>query len=335
MNTANNIRPEEIFGVDSESEFNRLALRIFDYQYIHCLPYRQFCEYLNVNRNTIEHYSQLPFLPIQFFKSTEVVCDIGQPVEKTFLSSGTTATGRSQHNVIDLSWYEQSFMKGFSHFYGNPEEFTFIALLPSYLEQGDSSLVYMVHHLIQKSADKRSGFYEVNESLSHVLYQLEQERKTAIIIGVTYALLDLVERFPGLHIPSLIVMETGGMKGRRKELPKEELHRLLKDGLKVAAVHSEYGMTEMLSQGYSKGNAVFQLPPWVRVLIRESNDPMGIHLYTQKTGGINIVDLANVNSCSFIATQDLGKMDGKGLQIMGRFDHSDTRGCNLLMDLNK
>jgi phenylacetate-coenzyme A ligase PaaK-like adenylate-forming protein len=334
MNTAEIVTQEEIFGIKTEDDFKRVALRVFKFQYTHCLPYRRFCELIKCDVNQVKNIHQIPFMPIQFFKSYPLVCGNVNSAVKVFKSSGTTGSVRSQHYVLNLSWYKQSFLKGFEFFYGRPEQFTFIALLPSYLEQGDSSLVYMCNELIGISADHRSGFYEVNEVLCELLLQLENEKKVTILMGVSYALLDLIEAFPTLKIPSIIVMETGGMKGRRKEVPKEELHQLLMASLGVSSIHSEYGMTELLSQGYSTKDGFFQFPPWMRVFIRESNDPLAFQMKSAKAGGVNIIDLANYNSCSFIATQDLGKLNEKGLTIVGRFDHSDIRGCNLMMDLN-
>jgi hypothetical protein len=334
MNTAECISQEEIFGIASDKEFLSAALRVFHYQYAVCQPYQQYCDHIHCNVKKVTRLEQIPFLPIQLFKSHQVINSAEKKVEKVFKSSGTGAIGRSEHHVVDLSWYEKSFLLGFQLFHDHPNEYTFIALLPSYMEQGDSSLVYMVQKLVELSADARSGFYNVNEQVVTLLNSLEEEKKKTMVIGVTYALLDLIDNFPSLRIPSLHIMETGGMKGRRKELPKNQLHQLLKEGLGVDTVYSEYGMTELLSQGYSKRDGVFQFPPWMKIILRESNDPFSWQQKIGKAGGVNVIDLANVHSCSFIATQDLGKWNDTGLQIVGRFDHSDIRGCNLMMDLN-
>jgi len=327
------IAREELFKIQSDEKFNEISLKIFQFQYKNCEVYNEFCNYLKVHPSSVSHYYQIPFLPIQFFKSKKVISTI-TPVDLIFKSSGTTATGRSVHYVCDSSLYEDSFISCFKQFYGNPQEFTFLALLPSYIEQGESSLIYMVSNLIEQSSDTRSGFYlNQNEKLVDILIQLNQEQKPTLLFGVSYALLDLIEEFPNLKIPNIILMETGGMKGRRKELPKEELHHILATSLQVENIHSEYGMTELLSQGYSKGKGIFNFPNWVKPIIRQSNDPLKVETNLNKTGGINIIDLANIWSCSFIATQDLGKLTHLGLEIVGRFDHSDTRGCNLLLNL--
>lgn len=333
MNLIENISTEEVFNIKTDTEFNAVALKIFRFQYKNCEIYADYCKLIKSNPESISHFSKIPFLPIQFFKSKEVICK-NKPYKHVFKSSGTMLSGRSQHFVADLELYETSFLKGFELKYGNPADYTFLALLPSYLEQGDSSLVYMVDKLIAQSTDKRSGFYLNNYyDLAQQLKTLESEKKQAVLFGVSYALLDLIEAFPDLKTPSIIVIETGGMKGKRKELPKDKLHELLKKSLAVPSIHSEYGMTELLSQGYASKDGIFEFPNWIKPLIRQSNDPLNIEEKPNKTGGINIIDLANIWSCSFIATQDLGKISEFGLQIVGRFDHSDTRGCNLLLDL--
>lgn len=333
MKLIDNITSEQLFSIQSDDEFNEISLKIFHFQYKNCSVYQEFCQHIKVPLTTPIHYSEIPFLPIQFFKSKKILSS-SSPVETIFKSSGTTSSGRSQHYVSDLKLYEESFINGFTKVYGNPANFTFLALLPSYIEQGESSLVYMVSKLIELSKDDRSGFYlNQNAILAQHLTQLDKEQKPTILFGVSYALLDLIEQFDQLSIPSIIIMETGGMKGRRKELPKDELHDQLKSVFKTPFIHSEYGMTELLSQGYAKENGIFTFPNWIKPIIRQSTDPLKIELNQHKTGGINIIDLANIWSCSFIATQDLGKLSNLGLQIVGRFDHSDTRGCNLLLDL--
>jgi len=325
----NHISKSTVFGISTDTEFNEVALTVFRFQYLELKIYRDYCDYLKVNPTEITHYSQIPFLPIQFFKSKKII-PTASSYDALFKSSGTTNTGRSCHYVKDISWYETSFQKGFHHFYGAIEDVTLLALLPSYQEQGESSLVYMVDALTGKSNQKLSGFYLDNTKITDVLEQLKKANKKTILIGVSYALLDLIEKHK-FDFPELIVMETGGMKGRRKELTKEELHEELSQGFGVEKIHSEYGMTELLSQAYSKGDGIYITPPWMKILTRNISDPFEISELNNKTGGINIIDLANINSCSFIATQDLGRISESGFQIMGRFDHSDTRGCNLLI----
>lgn len=251
-------------------------------------------------------------------------------IEKSFSSSGTTGSVTSKHLVTDLSIYEESYLKGFQHFYGNVEDYVILALLPSYLERDGSSLIYMVDDLIQKSKHPESGFYLDNlKDLSETLNKLEAEKQKTLLIGVSFALLDVVEQFQ-FNLKHTIVMETGGMKGRRKEIIRQELHDRLKAGFGVNQIHSEYGMTELLSQAYSKGNGLFECPPWMKIIARDTEDALTL-LPPSKTGGINIIDLANINSCAFIATQDLGKTYENNLfEIIGRFDNSDIRGCNLM-----
>jgi hypothetical protein len=250
----------------------------------------------------------------------------------TFSSSGTTGQQRSQHRIADLSIYEDSFSLGFDYFYGNPKDYRILALLPSYLEREGSSLVYMCNQLIKDSQHPQSGFYLNNlKDLSEILSET-CDRKT-LLIGVSYALLDLAEQFPQ-HLNNTIVMETGGMKGKRQEMIKSELHNKLKESFQIQHIHSEYGMTELLSQAYSKGNGIFESPPWMKVLIRDTEDPFQLVAY-HKTGGLNIIDLANIYSCSFIATQDLGKsLDDNTFELKGRFDQADLRGCNLMLEEN-
>lgn len=321
----------QIFTINDDNEFNALALKIFHYQYENVSVYHDYCQLLKKDPKSIKHYTDIPFLPIQFFKSKEITA-VNSPVRfpKVFMSSGTTKTGRSKHFVQDTTLYEHSFLRAFKLFYGNPKEWTIIALLPSYQEQGDSSLVYMVDRLIDESTSAISGYYLNDSNLESILNNLPNQGSKTLLIGVSYALLDLIEggRF---NLPALTVMETGGMKGRRKELTKKELHELLKEGFEVDGIHSEYGMTELLSQGYSKGDEWFEFPKWIKPSLRKVNDPLSKLEDRGKTGGVNIIDLANIYSCSFIATQDLGRMKNGRLKIMGRFDHSDTRGCNLLV----
>lgn len=321
---------EAIFNIQTEQDFHHLALRVFKHQFEHNSVYRSFCDLLYVHPSDVSELHQIPFLPIQFFKSREVVSTREAP-QQIFTSSGTTGAATSRHLVADLSWYEQSFQKGFAHFYGAIEDYTILALLPSYLEREGSSLVYMAQRMIEQSRYPESGFYLNNlEALRAVLLKLEAQGRKVLLLGVTFALLDLIEQVP-LSLEHTLVMETGGMKGRRKELTRNELHLHLKKGFGVQDIHSEYGMTELLSQAYSKGNGIFTCPPWMRVLTRDTEDALQL-LTNQKTGGINVIDLANFNSCSFVATQDLGKVRPDGsFEVLGRFDHSDIRGCNLMV----
>ncbi|WP_158828320.1 LuxE/PaaK family acyltransferase [Mucilaginibacter lacusdianchii] len=321
---------QQIFSVNTEQQFTEAALQTFRYQAFHNPIYSKFIEGLNVDPESVFSISDIPFLPIEFFKQHEILSDAKQP-EIIFTSSGTTGMITSRHLVTDVSWYVKSFRQAFELFYGPVDQFCILALLPSYLEREGSSLVYMADDLIQQSHNHDSGFYLYNHNdLYRQLQKQQAAKKPTLLIGVTFALLDFVERYP-IQFPELIVMETGGMKGRRKEMIREELHDILCRGFGVSAIHSEYGMTELLSQAYSKGNGIFDCPPWMRVLTRDTNDPVSL-VEQGKTGGVNIIDLANINSCSFIATQDLGKVYSDGsFEILGRFDFSDIRGCNLLI----
>ena len=318
------------FNIQSEQQFTKKALEVFNYQFKNNKVYRSFCDLLYVHPSDISTIEEIPFLPIQFFKSREVVSS-SDKVEAVFNSSGTTGTTTSRHLVTDLSIYEASYLKGFDHFYGNIKEYVVLALLPNYLERKGSSLVYMVNDLIQKTENPESGFYLNNlDELAQKLVALDKKGQKVLLIGVSFALLDLIEKYQ-FNLKNTLVMETGGMKGRRKELIRVELHALLKKGFSVHKIHSEYGMTELLSQAYSKGNGVFETPPWMKILIRDTEDALKI-LPQEKTGGINVIDLANYNSCSFIATQDLGRVHGNDtFEIIGRFDNSDLRGCNLMV----
>jgi phenylacetate-coenzyme A ligase PaaK-like adenylate-forming protein len=269
-------------------------------------------------------------MPIGFFKSHRVVSGDFEP-EIVFTSSGTTGITTSRHHIKSVELYIQSFMHGFRHFFGSAEQYTILALLPSYLEREGSSLVLMADQLIKRSHQTESGFFLHNyNKLADILVHLKTLKKPTILLGVTYALLDMAEQFP-LYFPELIVMETGGMKGKRKEMVRDELHQQLMEGFGIDQVFSEYGMTELLSQAYSKGHGVFYTPPWMKILIRDTNDPLSI-LPEGQSGGINVIDLANIYSCSFIETQDLGRSHSDGsFEILGRFDNSDIRGCNLLI----
>ncbi|WP_164112124.1 MULTISPECIES: acyl transferase [Sphingobacterium] len=324
------INRDQVFNIQTALEFNRAALEIFRYQAQHTPVYRDYLKALRIDTHSITEYRQIPFLPIQFFKTQSVLAD-GLSPELTFISSGTTGMTSSKHHVPDLKWYVESYRNTFKLFYGDIQNMTILALLPSYLERDGSSLIYMVDDLIQSSEKPESGYFLYNhQELYYTLENLQHKGKKTILIGVTYALLDFIDNY-SINFPELIVMETGGMKGKRKEMVREELHQLLKKGFGVQAIHSEYGMTELLSQGYSYGDGLFYTPPWMKILIRDTNDPLSL-LENKKTGAINVIDLANYYSCSFVATQDLGKIHvDQSFEILGRFDNSDIRGCNLLV----
>lgn len=321
---------DAIFNIRSTKEFVNLSLEIFKHQFENNRVYRSFCDLLYIHPSDVRNIYDIPFLPIQFFKSHNILSSPGN-IQQTFLSSGTTGSSVSRHVVSDLSYYEKSYLKGFEYFYGDIEDYVVLALLPNYLERKGSSLIYMVDDLIRRSKNNKSGFYLHDPGgLSQILKVLDAKGQKILFIGVSFALLDLIEK-DSFNLKNTIVMETGGMKGRRKEMTRMELHDLLQQGFGVSVIHSEYGMTELLSQAYSKGKGVFECPPWMKILTRETEDALTIQ-HSGKTGGINIIDLANYNSCSFIATQDLGKVNEAGqFEILGRFDHSDIRGCNLIV----
>src|SRR5690606_12787916 len=296
---------DTIFDINTESEFESKALEVFQFQFENNPVYRSYCDLLYVHPADIKSTSQIPFLPIGFFKTKEVV-SVTNEAQVVFKSSGTTGNLVSQHYVTDLSLYEDSFNRTFKQFYGAIEDYAVLGLLPSYLEREGSSLIYMANHFIQKSKYTDSGFYlNQLDKLADKLRTLDQSGKKVLLIGVSFALLDLVENHQ-FSLSNTIVMETGGMKGRRKELIRTELHDQLKQGFGVSKIHSEYGMTELLSQAYSNGDGIFKCPPWMKVFVRDTEDPLTI--INHQTGGINIIDLANIKSCSFIATQDLGKV---------------------------
>jgi phenylacetate-coenzyme A ligase PaaK-like adenylate-forming protein len=319
-----------IFNISNPQEFEDLALKVFKFQFDNNKVYRSFCDLLYIHPSDIKKIEEIPFLPIQFFKTHKVVSSTNT-IETTFTSSGTTGNTPSKHHVTDLDIYKSSFTKGFESFYGHIQDYTILALLPSYLERDGSSLIYMVEDMISQSKYNESGFYLNNMSeLKDTLSTLDSQGRKVLLIGVSFALLDLIETFQ-FHLKNTIIMETGGMKGRRKELIRKELHEKLKQGFGVETIHSEYGMTELLSQAYSKGNGIFNCPKWMRILTRDPEDALSIQPI-EKTGGLNIIDLANINSCSFIATQDLGKVYTDGsFEVIGRFDESDIRGCNLMV----
>ncbi|MEP0133654.1 MAG: acyl transferase [Eudoraea sp.] len=320
----------KIFEIKTLSQFNNLALEIFNFQYDNNPIYQKFCSYLGKSRSNVNTVKDIPYLPIEFFKSKKVIAKNQKP-QIVFESSGTTGQLVSKHYVSELSIYVKSYLKTFEHFYGNIEDYCVLALLPSYMEREGSSLIYMVKDLIKKSENPKSGFYLDNKvDLLKTLESLDQSAGKSILIGVSYALLNISEHH-SLKLKNTIIMETGGMKGRRTELVRDELHNILKNSFGLDAIHSEYGMTELLSQAYSKANGIFNCPPWMSVSIRETEDPLTTESFG-KVGGINIIDLANIYSCSFIATQDLGRIYKDGsFEVLGRFDHSDVRGCNLMV----
>jgi phenylacetate-coenzyme A ligase PaaK-like adenylate-forming protein len=324
------INPDSVFHISSKEEFHTKALEIFRFQAKNNPVYKKFLSYLKIDPQEINQIKDIPFLPIEFFKNHRVVSS-PPPYDIHFKSSGTTGYNRSTHYIKSVDIYKKSFIKGFEYFFGKISDYHFLALLPSYLEQGESSLVYMTKELIRLSGKKESGFFLHNfDELAAEISRLEKQNKKTILLGVSYALLDFIEKHQ-FQLKNTIVMETGGMKGRKKEMLREELHGLLKMGLGVNNIYSEYGMTELLSQSYSKGKGLFLSPPWQKILIRDTEDPFH-YLPEGKSGGINIIDLANIYSCSFIATQDLGKKHPNDyFEILGRFDHSDIRGCNLLI----
>lgn len=321
---------EDIFKITSELEFNTLALRVFKFQYEANAVFQKFCKLLDKHPSNVNSLRDIPFIPIEFFKSHDILSS-KEPIVKTFTSSGTTGSQTSKHFITDLTIYEDSFNIAFQEFYGNPEDYAILALLPSYLERDGSSLIYMANNLIADSKHPKSGFYLHNlEDLAQTLKALDASGQKTLLIGVSFALLDLVDAY-SFQLENTIVMETGGMKGRRKEMIREELHEILSKGFGVNHIHSEYGMTELLSQAYSNGQGVFNCPKHMKILIRDPEDAL-TYLTKGKTGGINVIDLANLNSCSFIATQDLGKQISEtDFEILGRFDHSDVRGCNLMV----
>ena len=320
----------DIFSISDEKMFKQFSLTIFKHQYENNKVYQRYCNLIGVSKTSVTTINDIPFLPIEFFK-THTVTSSTQNIQKTFTSSGTTGQQTSKHYVTNLSLYEKSYLKGFNHFYGAIEDYCVLALLPAYLERTGSSLVYMANDLIERSKHSKSGFYLNNlEQLITTLEELEKRKEKTLLIGVSFALLDLIEK-KKLNLKYTTVMETGGMKGRRKEIIRTELHETLKNGFGVNHIHSEYGMTELLSQAYSKGNGLFKCPNWMQIRLRNTENPLESINNIGKTGGINIIDLANINSCSFIATQDLGKMISKNeFEILGRFDNSDIRGCNLM-----
>lgn len=305
-------------------------MKVYRYQYENNPVYKQYCDLIRKTPAEVKQLDQVPYLPIQFFKTHDVICQ-GKQAEQIFTSSGTTGMVNARHLVADVTFYERSYLQSFQQFYGNIENYAILALLPNYLERDGSSLIYMIEDLIKSSNHPQSGFYLYeHDQLIKTIQSLEQAEQPTLLIGVTYALLDLIEAHP-LQLEHTIIMETGGMKGRRKEMIREELHAVLSRGFGVGQIHSEYGMSELLSQAYSLDDGIFECPNWMQISARETTDPFQ-KLDYGRTGGLNVIDLANLHSCSFIATQDLGKVYANGsFEVLGRFDNSDIRGCNLLV----
>lgn len=318
------IDTKSIFSIATQTDFDRVALEVFRFQAEACAPYREYLELLGVDPAAVECPEQIPFLPIELFKSHRVYCG-SNPPQQIFTSSSTTGQTPSRHYVADLRIYEEAFTRSFELFYGPAEQTAIFALLPNYLEREGSSLIYMVEGLIRRGG---GGFYLYDHDA--LLRDMEAHQGKKILLGVSYALWDLAEEQRGA-LRDVIVMETGGMKGRREELPREEFHRLLCDAFGVQSIHSEYGMAELMSQAYSDGNGIFRTPPWMRICVRDLNDPFRL-LPNGATGGVNLIDLANFYSCSFLQTQDLGKLYEDGsFRILGRISGSEIRGCNLLV----
>ena len=325
------MKVDTIFSIKTKADFEDKCLAVFNFQYINNKVYQQYCNLLGKPKSAVKQISDIPFLPIEFFKKQKVVSN-KFPAQKIFTSSGTTGATTSKHYVTNISIYEKSYVKGFHYFYGSITDYCVLALLPSYLEREGSSLIYMADDLIKKSTHPKSNFYLNNlDELIATIEALEKQNQKILLIGVSFALLDLVEKH-SFQLKNTLIMETGGMKGKRKEMTRHELHTILKKGFGVENIHSEYGMTELLSQAYSKGNGIFECPPWMQICLRNTENPLEPIHALHKTGGINVIDLANINSCSFIATQDLGKLHHDNtFEVLGRFDHSDIRGCNLMV----
>ena len=316
---------DTIFSIGSDAEFEREALQLFRYQAEHCAPYAEYVRLLGVNPAEVHCIEDIPMLPIEIFKSHKVYCGKNEP-QMVFTSSATTGMVQSCHYVEDVALYERAFTEAFRCFYGDERECSIYALLPSYLEREGSSLVYMADCLIKSSGS--GGFYL--HDYEKLLDDMSRDPNPKILLGVTYALLDLAENYAP-KLENTVVMETGGMKGKRKELPKSELHKILSASFGVERIHSEYGMAELLSQAYSFGNGVFRTPKWMKILVRDVNNPFA-RLASGRRGGLDIIDLANCSSCAFIATEDMGvRNDDGSFRIEGRISQSDIRGCNLLV----
>ena len=323
---------DKIFRVTDASMFQETAMEIFRFQANGCPVYREYIDLLGIDINKVDDILSIPFMPISFFREHTVMTG-GREPEKIFLSSGTAGMRQSRHAVGDMSLYDAGLERAFRIFYGDPARYAIMGLLPSYLEREGSSLIYMVNRLMKLSGHDHGGFFlDDYEALFKAVERAREAGLQVMIIGVTFALLDLAEGNPA-DMHDVIIMETGGMKGRRREMIRDELHEIIKGAFGVPSVHSEYGMTELLSQAYSKGDGLFTAPPWMRVLVRDSHDPMSHSAETGAAGGISVIDLANIWSCSFIATSDLGRMHHHNLfEVLGRYDNSDIRGCSLLTD---
>ncbi|MCQ4035267.1 LuxE/PaaK family acyltransferase [Kaistella montana] len=334
---------KNIFNIKTEADFREKCLETFRYQYENVEVYRKFCDYLRVNPSEIQEVDDIPFLPIEMFKN-HLVLDENFSVEQYFQSSGTTQMNRSKHFIADFGLYEESIYNSFEKFIGKPEDFIFLGLLPNYSENPHSSLIYMVDFLMKKSGKPENGYFLYNHQELFELLQNLKEKKV-ILFGVSFALLDFLDSFSeNLNFSDLFIIETGGMKGRKEEMTKDELLKILQKGFGTDRIFSEYSMTELLSQAYSLGKNIYETPSWMRILVRNTEDPFS-YVEKGRTGAINIIDLANVHSCSFIATQDLGKIvensqvsssleneiSSPRFQVLGRIDHSDIRGCSLLV----
>lgn len=321
----------QIFNIDSTEKFNSVALEVFKIQSSNSPVYREFLENLEINPSIINNIKDIPFLPVEFFKERDIILE-GKSVQKIFTSSATSGMIPARHLVADLSIYEESFIRAFTHFYGDPKEWTILALLPSYLERDGSSLVYMADKLLKLTEDINSGFYLYNfDELFITLEKQKASKKKTLLLGVSFALKDFCQQY-SLDYPDLIIMETGGMKGRGEEIPREELHSIFCQSFNTKHIHSEYGMAELLSQSYSSGEGLFFSPSWKKIIIRDVANPLK-HLANNQIGGISIIDLANINSCSFIQTMDLGiKETEDSFKVLGRIQNSEIRGCNLLLD---
>ena len=321
---------KDILNISSNSEFKEQTLKVFRFQAEHCSIYKEFLNCLNVNPNKINTIKEIPFMPISFFKNFKILTQIDY-YEKVFTSSGTTGENTSRHYVHKLSVYHNELDAGFKYFFGNYEDYQIFSLLPAYAERTGSSLIEMVEYWNKQTKQPASEHYLYNhKKLYEDLQKAQDKGKKIILIGVSFALIDFAEAFP-FEMKNTILIETGGMKGRKKEITREELHSILKNAFKLDKIYSEYGMTELLSQAYSTGNQLFSTPPWMRILLRDTEDPLSL-VPQGKTGGINVIDLANLYSCSFIATDDLGRMHNNNqFEILGRFDNSDVRGCNLMV----
>lgn len=322
---------EQVLYTVNDSTFDNIALRIFYKQAKENKVYRDFIGFLGIEPTSIERLNKIPFLPIAFFKSHDVVTGNEGMPEIIFTSSGTSGAASSRHIVPQLSFYLSNAKRNFEFFFGSLSQYHILALLPSYLERDGSSLISMVNYFIKESQSSASGFYLYNyEELLKQIKSLKNDGRKVLLLGVSFALLELAERFE-VDLSHCIIMDTGGMKGKRKELTREELHEFLQEKFHVDVIHSEYGMTELMSQAYSIGGGLYSSPPWMKTVVRDLNDPFKLEPMG-KTGGINVIDLANLHSCAFIETQDLGNVHQNGrFEILGRFDNSDIRGCNLLV----